>query len=94
MGKQSVRNTRAFVSKYWQPVILTFGTFLATSMLLRYLWREWTIVAMVGVAFYILGGRYVLPLRTTWLRAIAIGVVLAVVISTIEFFYNPGPGFE
>jgi len=81
-------NSASFLA-HWHYIALAIVTFLATAVFLRYLWREWTMIAMVGVVFYFLGGRYIFPWGTPWRRAVAIGIFLGVLFSTVEFFYNP-----
>lgn len=87
----SFRINSASILAHWRPVALFIGTFLVTAVLVRYLWREWGIFAAVGVWAYVMCGRYVLPRGAPWLKAVAIGVFIGILFSTIVFFYTVTP---
>jgi len=85
----SLKTIGAAVLTQWRVAALGLAFFLVTAVFARYLWREWTVFAMVGVFSYVMSGRYVFPWSTPWRRAVAIGVFFGILFSTIEFFYNP-----
>lgn len=83
----------AFKAGYSTAVALaiTLGVTVATFVVSRFAWTNWTLYAIALTAFVLLGGVRFWPWRVERLRPVGAGLFLGLVAALAEFFLAQVP---